>query len=182
MAPALLIAATAMTAGSQIMAARHADAMGKNNQAIMDYNAKVDEQNAQAVEQQTMYEQKQQAENADRSLSSMRAGLGASGAVTTEGSPLEVMAKQASEFEQDNLMTGYEGRTRANQWRNQATADTMTGRMYRIAGKNARNAGYMAAGGTLLTGFGKSGAFDKPTTATPSFAGARTAANSWVNS
>lgn len=175
---------TIMSARAQAAAGRAAGAeaeaaavQAQEQSALAEYNAQLAEREAQATEQKTAYAQQKQAEAAARGISTLEAGLGISGAVTTAGAPLLLKAKQASEFELENLMIGYEGRTEAARARSEAVMQNYLAKaglgqasVYRQrAGYNVA-AGRMAAGTTLMTGFGSMGlmagsALYKPTPA-----------------
>ena len=157
MATLLMAAGTGLAAAGQIQAGRAAEVEGKSAQAIANYNAAVQEREAQAIEQRTGLEQRRQTEEAARAMSRMRAGFGAAGVVSTAGTPLQIQAKQASEFEMENLMIGYRGQTEAARARSAAEIERMGGRLAKERGKAAKRAGYIGAGATLLTGFGSMG-------------------------
>jgi hypothetical protein len=157
MIPALMIAGTTMSAVGQIQGGMAAEAEGKSQQNMANYNAALQEREAQQIEQRTALQQKQQAEAADRAQSTMRAGLGASGAVTTAGSPLMIQAKQASEAEMENLNIGFQGSEEALAARSQGKLDIMGGKIARQKGAAGKTAGFMNAGSTLLSGFGTAG-------------------------
>lgn len=140
MAVPLLLAGTGISAFGQYQAGEEANAVAK-------YNQQVKERQAQAAEQQSMVAQRKQAQAAARKMSELRTGLGASGAVTTTGAPLQIMAEQARQSELANLEIGYEGSQEASKLRTE-------GKMIRREGKAARRAGRIGAGATLLTGFG----------------------------
>src|SRR4030042_4318584 len=97
----LMLAGTALGAFGEYQA-------GEDESAMAEYNAKVQKREAQAAEQRSIVESRRQAQAAARKLGTLRGGLGASGAVTTAGAPLEIQAEQAKEFEQENLMVGFE--------------------------------------------------------------------------
>jgi hypothetical protein len=153
----LVVGGTAMSAAGSIQGGMAAEAEGKSQQNMSNYNAALQEREAQQVEARTALQQKQQAEAADRAQSTMRAGLGASGAVTTDGSPLLIQAEQASQAEMENLMIGYSGQQEATAARSQGTLDVMSGKIARQRGQAGKTAGYLGAGSTLLTGFGTAG-------------------------
>lgn len=156
----LLTAKTLMTIGlgleavGGIQAGRAAAAEATSAQALANYNAAVQEREAQAIEQRTGLEQRRQAEEAARAMSRLRAGLGVAGVVPTAGTPLQIQAKQASEFEMENLMLGYRGMTEAARARSAAEIERMGGRLARQRGRAKERAAYVGAGATLLTGFG----------------------------
>ena len=165
-----IVGGTLLTAGGAVMEGKAASDEAKGQAAMSEYNAQVSEQNAKQIEAKTAFDQNREAEAASRRQSSLQAGLGASGAVTTEGSPLLLQAKQASEDELTNLTLGYEGSIAAGQQRSQAALDKMQSKVYKTKAKNVMTAGYMKAGGTLLSGFG--GMYSpKPATPTGTLSG-----------
>ena len=139
-----------MAAGT-VMKAKGEYEAGQAEQAAANYNAKVLERQAQAREQKGLYDSRRQAEYASRQESSIRAGLGGSGAVMTEGSPLMIQSEQAAQNELDNLLIGYDSAIDAQTYRSQAAQS-------KYAGKIASRAGKTQAFTTLLTGFGSMGA------------------------
>lgn len=149
----LALAAIAGQVFGQIQAGRAASAEGKSRQNIAEYNAQIQEREAKAIEQRTALEQRRQAEAGARRLSTLEAGIGAAGAVTTAGAPLMLQAKQASEDELKNLMIGYTGREQAVAARTQAKLDIMGGKLARQRGKAEARGRYIGAGTTLLSGF-----------------------------
>lgn len=156
-----LVMGTAVVGGlglgavGMIGSANAAAAQAKGQQAMAEYNAKVQEREADAIEQATLYKQRKQTEEATRIASSQLAAMGASGAVSTTGTPLLIQAKQAAESELDNLLIGYEGQIGAGKARSQGQLDLMQAGIYGTSGSNARTAGMIGAGTTLLTGFTK---------------------------
>ena len=145
---------------SQAQAAKQ---QGQSQKAMMEYNARVEEQKARQIEAKTAYDQKRQAQAAQRRMSTLTANIGASGAVGTVGSPLLVAAKQQSELDLENLMIGYEGQIGAQEHRSQAGMDVMQGNLYSQAGRNRATGAYMGAGTSILGGLYNSGAFNDMT-------------------
>lgn len=125
----------------------------EGNRLLSLYNARVGEQNARMTEARTTFEQIRHQRTARRIMGRLRARLGASGAVISEGAPLMVLAEQASELALESALIGAEGRTRAEQYRSRAAFDVMQARLFRDRGKSAMEAGYINAGTTLLSGF-----------------------------
>jgi len=155
MAPLAVIigAGIGLQALGQIQAGQAAAGEAESMKAMAEYNARLQEQEARAAEAQAEWRQKRQAEEAARYRSTLRAGMGAAGVSTTEGSPLMVEAAQAAQDELENLMIGYEGQIGASRARSQAAIDRAQGTIYGQRARNARTAGFMGAGTTLLTGF-----------------------------
>lgn len=153
----LVLAGLGTMAAGQVMQGMAAKQAGKDEASLAEYNARVMESQAKAKEEQTLAIQKRQAEAAARVQSSLEAELGASGVVSTAGTPLLVQAKQASELELENLMIGYEGQVEAERYRSQAAGERYKGKLAKRRGKNEMFGSLLGAGGTLLTGFGMSG-------------------------
>lgn len=154
MATLLMAAGIGLVGAGQVQAGRAAEVEGKSAQAIANYNAAVQEREATAIEARTGLEQRRQTEEAARAMGTMRARIGVAGVVPTVGAPLQVQAKQASEFEMENLMIGYRGATAAARARSAAEIERMGGELAGERGKVRKRAAYVGAGATLLTGFG----------------------------
>lgn len=120
---------------------------GDESAAVAKYNQQVKEREAQAAEQRAKIESRKQALESSRKMSELRAGLGASGAVTTAGAPLEIMAEQSRQSDLSNREIGYEGLQ-------ESATRRAEGVMIAREGRAARRAGRIGAGATLLTGFG----------------------------
>ena len=148
-----MIAAMAVMAAGKIYEGMAANAQGKSEQNMANYNAALSEREANMTEQKTAYQQKLQAEEASRRQSTMRAGLGASGVVSTEGSPLLIQAEQASQDEFQNLLVGYQGQQEATALRSGATLNRMEGKVARQKGKAGLTAGFIGAGSSLMSSF-----------------------------
>ena len=152
-ATTMIIAGTGIGAAGAIQAGRVAEAQGRSAQNIAEYNALVQEREAEALRQKAGFESKRQAKRAARAKSTLTAALGAAGGL---GSPVaaDLAAKQAAELELENLLIGFGGEVGAGRAETQAELDRLQGKLYRRRGKAARKASYYRAGGTLLTGFG----------------------------
>ncbi len=149
-----MVAGIGLTAAGQIQAGRAAAAQAESARALANYNAAVQEREVTAIEQRTALEQRRQAGEAARAMSRLRAGMGVAGVVPTAGTPLQIQARQASEFEIENLMIGYRGITEAARARSAAEIERMGGRLAIQRGRARERAAYVGAGATLLTGFG----------------------------
>jgi len=149
-----------MVAG-QLQAGEAAAAQGESEQNMANYNAKLQERQAKSIEQQTMLQQRRQSEESARRMGTMRAGMGASGVVSTAGTALNLQGEQAAEDELENLLIGYEGSERATAARSQGQLDIMSGKIASQRGRSARTASRIGAGSSLLTGFGESGGGNK---------------------
>ena len=148
------IAGVGLMAGGQIQQGRAADAEAKSAANMAEYNAKVQEREARAIEQKARFDQMRQLQAGERVKNSLLSKLGASGADISAGAPLSLQAEQASELELENLLIGYEGQLGSQRAMSQAAMDRMQAKIYKQKGKSAKQASYMKAGTTLLTGFG----------------------------
>ena len=155
--PLLFIGATVAGGVTQAQAAKQEASDAK---AMMDYNARVKEQEAKAAEQKGIFESRRQAEAGSRQMAALEAGIGGAGAIPTAGSPLLVEAKQASEIELENLVIGQNTITEAANLRNQGQLYSAQGRIYKRAGRNKATAAYMNTGTTVLSGLYNMGTFD----------------------
>ena len=96
--------------------------------------------NAQSARMEAESRENAQRAQAKQQLGAIRAGVSKSGA-TMEGTPLAVLSESAANAEIDALNTRYSGQREAA--------------LYEARGKNARTAGYMRAGTSLLSSAGK---------------------------
>ncbi len=124
----LLAVGTAIQAVGQVQAGRAA--------------AKAGEMNAAAIKEEADVREEQQRFMDQRTMASARAMIGTSG-VTSAGSPLLVLAESARRAEMNALNIRRGGQLQAEE------------ALY--TGRQARKAGYIGAGGTLLTGGAKLG-------------------------
>ena len=96
--------------------------------------------NADAARREAASREAAQRAQAQRALGSIRAGVSKSGA-TMEGTPLAVLSESAANAEIDALNTRYSGQREAA--------------LYESRGRNAKTAGYMRAGTSLLSSAGR---------------------------
>lgn len=150
----LLIAGVGLQAFGQIQAGRAAKAQAEGEEAQAEANQRIAEQNAEAQKRKTTFDQVRAAKRGERILGTLRAGLGASGAVTEEGAPLALVSEQADELALENALIGLEGRTRAGKFESRADLFGLEGELAGMRAKAALPTAILSAGGTLLTGFG----------------------------
>ena len=96
--------------------------------------------NADSARMEAQARETAQRVQAQRQLGSIRAGVSKSGA-TMAGTPLAVLSESAANAEIDALNTRYSGQREAA--------------LYEARGRNAKTAGYMRAGTSLLSSAGK---------------------------
>ena len=102
--------------------------------------AKAAQYNAESARREAQARETAQRTAAQRQLGSIRAGVSKSGA-TMAGTPLAVLSESAANAEIDALNTRYSGQREAA--------------LYEARGRNAKTAGYMRAGTSLLSSAGK---------------------------
>ncbi len=147
---------TGISAIGQIKAGAAAQQEAESQQAVADFNAKVQRREAEAIRQRTEFEQVQQAKEASRRLGTLRAGLGAAGVVSTEGTPLQLQATQVIEDELERLLIGHRGQVAAERAESQALIDVEQARLFGARGRAAKTAGFIGAGATTISGVGRS--------------------------
>lgn len=126
-------AGTALASAGSVIGALGAIGQGRAASDAANYNARLAEMEAASKE-------RAQRDASQRQLSGIRASIGKSGA-TSAGTPLLVLADSAANAEIDALNTRYGGALQSS--------------IYRAGGADARRAGTIRAGASLLTGFGQ---------------------------
>ena len=133
----LMVAGTALSAGSTILGANSEAKQYKSAAAQLDVQAGAE----RAMSQRDAFEQRRQA----RLLSSRGLAVAAaSGAGADDPTVVNALADIEGEGEYRALTALYNGEE-------QARADESQAKAYRKAGKNAKLAGYLKAGGTILS-------------------------------
>ena len=149
---ALTIASTVVTAGGQIYAGNAAAAQGKYENQIADQNAKLEEASREDAFNRRNIEQMRLWRQVGQKLGEQRAGAAAAGLDTNFGSPADIqrdtmtIGTEDSSTLNDNFnkeIKGYD--INAANYRAQGQAAIMRGNA-------ARTAGFIGAGGTLLSG------------------------------
>lgn len=153
MAPLLIAGGVGLAVAGKVQEGRVARAEGKSAQNIANFNAAVQEREAEAERQKARFEQTRQAKRGVRVKSAQRAAIATAGGL---GSPVaaDLAAEQAAELELENLLIGFEGEVLAKRAESQAELDRLQGRLFKKRGKNIERAKQIGAGTTLLTGFG----------------------------
>jgi len=135
--PIIMVAAAAVAAYGAIQ-------QGKAAKASAEFNAQVQQQNAQIARQDATDQAEQSRRETMLRLGSIRAAQGASGG-TSEGSVLDVLGATAAEGKRQEQNIMYQGELRARGYNNTATLDT-------FGGQQAQKASYLKAGSELLGG------------------------------
>lgn len=134
-------------AGTMFTASGQAQA-GRQQQQAYDINAQQEEIQGAQQRNISITEAQQKERQATLRAGSIRAAYGAAGVDPNSGSPLAVMADQATQGELTKHLTLWQGMAQ------QQSADTQAG-IDRLQGRAARAAGYSSAAGTLFSGFGQ---------------------------
>ena len=149
----LLAGSKLLKAGSAIQQGRIAEAEGRALNKLGERNAIILEQDADARDKKTRFDQLRQVVSGAKVQGRLLAGLGASGARLDVGAPIRLLSDQAEELELDMLLIGFEGATEARELRNQAVIQRFKGSLAKTRGQNAQKAGYVQAVAGLLSDF-----------------------------
>jgi hypothetical protein len=120
---------------------------------LEEVNAQTSETNERAVFLKTQFDLLRQAEAGERTLGTLRTRLAGSGARLDVGAPLRVLSEQADELELERLQTAQAGQDQMRQLRRDAIISRFKGKEAKAAGKQARTAGLVGAGTSLLSSF-----------------------------
>ena len=137
----LMIAGTAMSAIGTYQQSQTQAATAK-------YNAQVAAQQAEAVRRAGEFEAAKIAREKKQMLGRQKARYGKAGVLSFTGSPLEVMADTAAQYELDIAASRYNTQVGVSRYKYESTYQKG------MAGRYA-TAGYIGAGSTLLTGAGE---------------------------
>jgi len=143
---AAIAVGTAVTAYGQYQA-------GQAQERALNYQAAVQERNAQIARQNAEYDAQRQSARLRRAIGSQRAAVLASG-IQMEGTALELQQDTVQQAEMDRLAILYGGEINYQNARSEAE-------LSRMQGKAAGQAGTTAAFGTVLGGLGSVGVAGK---------------------
>jgi uncharacterized protein YacL (UPF0231 family) len=164
----MAVASTAVGTYSAVAAAQARSAASK-------FNSKVQQNNATMAEQQSAAEAAKTKERGRRLIGQQRAALSAAGVDIDSGSALDIAYDSNVQNELDRLTQLYKGDV-------SVTGSLAQSQLYKRDASNAMTAGYLQAGGTLLSGIGQSaGAYGDYQTArnkAPSFG---SSTGDWAN-
>jgi len=152
-----LTAAAATTTAGQIQQGKAAEAQGKSEQAILEHNARIAEEQAEDERTAAKTEAEKFAEQGRRLMGTQRVQLARGGVLSTEGTPALLLEQTAQELEQERLDILTEGFRRGEFRESEAFGLRFQGTSARASGSNIRRGSTLAATGTLLTGLGQVG-------------------------
>jgi hypothetical protein len=134
-----IIAAVVSAGGAVYAGAQEEKAAKKNERIALDAAA--------AAKEKAAYEEAAHRERVRKLISSQRAAYGKSG-VDTTGTPLLVLEDTAKQGELDALAIRYGGDVEEARRKSEAS-------LYKLQGNTAKTSGYIGAGKSLLSGYGR---------------------------
>ena len=132
-----------------IAAAQQASAMGKFNQAVMNRNAKIKEQEAQAIAQQTEFDIQRFDKSYQQLVGSTKVAAALSGAERS-GSVLNVLRYNAEQAETEKDVIEYNSNVAQSQKIEEANFARISGQIKRQEARIAQLGYYSRAGESLL--------------------------------
>jgi hypothetical protein len=157
MAITAAITSAGVQAYGQYQQGKAAESQAKSQQAILEYNARQQQEQAEAEREAARLEAEKFKKEGQRLLGTQQVSYAKGGVLTTEGTPWEVMTQTEAELKADEIEIRKQGFLKARYLESQAHGMRLEGQAVRRKGKNIRRGSTLAAGGTLLTGFGIAG-------------------------
>ena len=137
-----------ITGGTAILGAQQQQQEAQYNKGIAEYNARVQENEAQKIREAGVEAENAQRQRTAQFLGTQRAQLASRGIELTSGTPLQLQEDTVALGEMDAL------RIRSN-FEDQAEAEETRARLTRAGGTLAQEAGQAGARATLLQGAGQ---------------------------
>jgi len=151
-------------AGSALLSAKAALDAGKAQQRASEFNAAVNERNAQIAEQEgeqlklaSELQIRDFSKSFDRLQASTMQAFRYNGFVATGGTPLRVALENAKQADEEIAMRRFQASIGQQQAAESATAERMQAGLNRMYGQQARKASYYQAGSSLLSGASRAG-------------------------
>lgn len=149
-----IVAGTGAMAYGQYQSGKAAEAQGKAEQEIANYNAKLKEREAAAELERSRAEALRFEKEGEALLGTQKAKIAKGGVLATEGTPALLLEQTEMELEADRMSILEEGFLRKSFMESEAEGLRFSGRAAKARGKNLMSAARFKAAGTLLTGFG----------------------------
>jgi len=150
----MLIAGTAMTAVGQIQQGYAAEAEGKAQQEIMNYNASLKEREAAAELARSREEARQFQLQGEEFKGQQQVTLAKGGVLTSQDTPAMLMETTAMNLDADRRRILEEGFLAESFRKSEAEGLRYQGRAAYARGKNAKTGSILTGIGTGLSGFG----------------------------
>ncbi|CAB4122032.1 hypothetical protein UFOVP16_43 [uncultured Caudovirales phage] len=164
---AILIASTAVSAVGAIAAGNAQAASAKSAANAAQYNATIAEQNAQTALQASSANEDAQRRKSAVEMGRLRASLAENGVGFDSGSGMDLVTQSDMNAELDALNIRYGGQQQARAYRSQSALDTASAEQARLNASAASTGGYLSAGASALTGYGKYYSYSTGLTKTP---------------
>jgi hypothetical protein len=154
---ALLAAGTATAAVGQYQQGKAAEAQSESEQDILNYNARLKEEEAEDMREAARREADKFAEEGRRLMGTQKVRLARGNVLSAEGAPALLLEETALELDLERLDILKSGFKRAGYAESEAAGLRFEGKSARARGKNLKRGATLAAGGTLLSGMGQAG-------------------------
>ena len=152
---AVLIASTAVAAAGAIAQGNAAKASAQSQANAATYNAAMADQNADTAMQAASANEEAQRRKSAGEMGRLRAGMAENGIGLDSGTATDLTEQSAMNSELDALNIRYQGKQQARDYKAQAALGQQSASAALAAGKAAQTAGYLTAGATALSGYGK---------------------------
>ena len=152
-----IIAGGVLTAKGQIDAGRAAEAQGKAEQRIAQFNALQKEREAKSRVEAAGLEEERVAKKQKIFQAEQRVRFAKSGITVGEGTELDFLVETAGEFATERALTLRQGLVESSQLKGQAKILRAQGALAKSLGKAAKRSSRFKAAGTILTAVGASG-------------------------
>lgn len=159
MIPALLVAATAVSAIGQIQQSKAASAAAGYNSQVAANNAKVATQNAQYAGAEGNQNVAAAGQKARATEGAILANQGASGVDVNSGSSVDTRESEAKVGMLNELNIRSQAARTAYGYQTQSAADTGQAGLYQSEQSSDQTAGYLNAASTVLGGAGKAAGY-----------------------
>ena len=151
----IMMVATAVTAVGSIASGNAAAAQQESAANAANYNAQVNENNAQTALQSANANEEAQRRKSAQQLGQQRAGLAENGIGLDSGTATDLTEQSAMNAEMDALNIRYQGKTQAQAYKSGAALDRMQASQAMSNASAARTSGYLTAGASALSGYGR---------------------------
>ena len=151
-----IAAGAGVAAYGQYQQGQAAEAQGKAEQQIAEYNAKLKEREAKAEEERARADADRFRKEGEALLGEQQVGLAKGGVLSTTGTPALLLEQTAMELEADRMAILKEGYLASSFRESEAEGLRYEGRAAKARGKNLKTGYTYAAAGSILSGFGKS--------------------------
>ena len=151
----IMMVATAVTAVGSIAQGNAAAAQQQSAANAANYNAQVNENNAQTALQAASANEDAQRRKSAGDMGRLRAGMAENGIGLDSGTATDLTEQSAMNAEMDALNIRYQGKTQAQAYKSGAALDRMQSEQSMSNASAARTSGYLTAGASALSSYGR---------------------------